>query len=182
MIKKFLSILSILCVLATFAKGQSSTTETEQVDVNLVNVIVLKFTATGTNTGSAVNLPISNLTDYANGVESSVQQLTASSTKNFAITVKANAANFTYTGSYTSGTTMPVNGKLKLRVTANATGGSIASPFSAYSTLTSTNQNLITAATLGQNKTFSVQYQATPGFGYPAGTYTTQIVYTATQQ
>lgn len=181
MIKKFLSILSILCVLATFANAQSSTTETEQVDVNLVNVIVLKFTSTGTETGSAVNLPISTLANYTSGVESAVQQLTASSTKNFAITVKANAANFTYTGSYTSGTTMPVSGKLNLRVTANATGGSIASPFSAYSTLTSTNQNLINAATLGQNKTFSVQYQATPGFGYPAGTYTTQIVYTATQ-
>jgi hypothetical protein len=181
MIKKFLSILSILCVLSVIAKAQSSTTETEQVDINLVNVITLKFVATGTSTGSAITLPISTLTQYSNGVESAVQQLTASSTKNFAITVKTNAANFTYTGSYTSGTTMPVNGKLKLRVTAQATGGSIAAPFSAYSTLTNTDQNLINAATLGNNKTFSIQYQATPGFGYPAGTYTTQVVYTATQ-
>lgn len=181
MIKKFLSILSVLCVLSVIAKAQSSTTETEQVDLNLVNVITLKFVATGNNVGGAVILPITTIGDYTSGEESTPQQLTASSTKNFAITVKANAANFTYTGSYTSGTTMPVNGKLKLKVTANATGGSIASPFSAYSTLTANNQNLINAATLGNNKTFSVQYQATPGFGYPAGTYTTQVIYTATQ-
>ncbi|MBS1688550.1 MAG: peptidoglycan-binding protein LysM, partial [Bacteroidetes bacterium] len=52
---------------------------------------------------------------------------------------------------------------------------------SAYSTLTSTAQNLISNATYGGNQTFSVQYNATPGFAYPAGTYTTSVVYTATQ-
>ncbi len=72
----------------------------------------------------------------------------------------------------------------ELMVSANTTGGTIATPFSgtAYSTLTSTDQNLISNGTYGANQLFSVQYQATPGFTYPAGTYTTNVIYTATQQ
>lgn len=143
--------------------------------------MVLTFNSTGTSTGSAVSLNFTTINDFITGKESTVQQLTAASTKPFNITVKTNAANFTYTGSYTPVPVMPVNTKLRLRVTANSTGGSIASPFSAYSTLTSNNQNLINAATTGNNKTFSIQYQAIPGLSYPAGTYTTQVVYTATQ-
>ena len=175
-------VFAFFCLISTQTRAQSSTVENEVVDINLVNVITLKFSSTGTSTGSVVTLPFTTINHFVAGQESSAQQMIVSSTKPFNITVKTNAANFTYTGSYTSGTTMPVNGKLKLRVTANATGGSIASPFSNYSTLTSSNQNLINTATTGSNKTFSVQYQAIPGLSYPAGTYTTQVVYTATQQ
>lgn len=180
-VRGILLVFAFFCFLSTQTFAQSSTTETEVVDINLVNVITLKFVATGTNTGSTVSLPFTTINDFVTGEESTVQQMVAASTKPFNITVKTNAANFTYMGSYTPVPTMPVSGKLKLRVTANATGGSIASPFSAYSTLTSNNQNLINAATTGNNKTFSVQYQAIPGLSYPAGTYTTQVVYTATQ-
>lgn len=180
--RSILLVCVFLCLASSNALAQSSTTENEVVDINLVNVITLKFVATGNSTGSTVSLPFTTIDDFVNGEESSVQQLVAASTKPFNVTVKTNAANFTYNGSYTSGTTMPVNGKLRLRVTANGTGGSIASPFTAYSTLTSNNQNLINAATNGANKTFSVQYQAIPGLSYPAGTYTTQVIYTVTQQ
>ena len=77
---------------------------------------------------------------------------------------------------------MPVSGVLAAQVTANATGGTIASAFnSAYGGLTASAQSLISSCTNGGNQTFSVQYQATPGFAYPAGTYTTNVVYTATQ-
>ena len=79
---------------------------------------------------------------------------------------------------------MPVSGVLKLMVTANSTGGSVASPFStsSYATLTDADQDLITSGTYGSNQLFSIQYKAEPGFTYPAGTYTTSVVYTATQQ
>jgi hypothetical protein len=78
---------------------------------------------------------------------------------------------------------MPVAGVLDLRVPANATGGAIASPFSAtnYADLGATAQNLLTNCNNGGNQTFSIQYNATPGFAYPAGTYTVDVVYTATQ-
>ncbi|MCB0700871.1 MAG: hypothetical protein KDC11_13515, partial [Chitinophagaceae bacterium] len=64
------------------------------------------------------------------------------------------------------------------------TGGSIANPFSnsAYATLSSSDQDLITTADRGGNQTFSVKYKATPGFAYPAGTYSVDVVYTATQE
>lgn len=180
--KRLLLILSLLCILVIPVCAQTTTTVTQVVDISLTNVITLKFTSTGTSTGSAISLPISTLTNYTSGVTSTTQQLNVSSTKPFNITVKTNAANFTYTGSYTTGTTMPVNSSLKLQVTANATGGSVAGTFSSYTFLTSTNQSLINSATTGANKTFSIQYQAIPGFGYPAGTYATSVVYTATQQ
>jgi hypothetical protein len=181
---RLFTILSLLCLFAMKANAQSSTVETQQVDISLTNVITLKFVSTGSTTGSTVSMPISTISQYTSGVTSSAQQLIAASTKPFSITVRTNAANFTYTGSYTTGTTMAVSSRLKLIVSANSTGGSIASPFSSttYQTLTSTNQNLITNCTTGNNKTFSITYQAIPGLSFPAGTYTTSVIYTATQQ
>jgi len=179
--KKVFILLSLLCMLAFRGMAQSSTTITQQVDVSLTNVIELKFVATGTSTGTAVSMPISTIANYTNGVTSSTYQLTASSTKDFNVTVKTNAANFTYSGTYTTGTTMPVSGKLKLQLSGNNTGGSIGGTFASFTSLSSTDQNIITNGTSGNNKTFSVQYQAIPGLAYPAGTYTTSVIYTATQ-
>ena len=134
---RILSILSLFCLLSLKLSAQSTTVVTQQVDITLTNIIVLEFTSTGTNTGSAVTMPISTIANYTSGVSSS---------------------------------------------TANGTGGSIQNSFSSYQSLTSTNQNLITGCTTGNNKTFSIQYQALPGMSYPAGTYATSVIYTATQQ
>ena len=184
--KKIIILIAIAIVTFSVAVNaqNASSTATQNVSLTLSNAIAITFTGSGTNTGGAVTLPFSTVSDYANGVSSTAQQLKVQSNMPFDVQVKANAANFTYTGTYTTGTTMPVSGVLKLMVTANSTGGSIATPFSstAYSTLTATNQNLINNGTYGSNQLFSVQYQATPGFAYPAGTYTTSVIYTATQQ
>ena len=182
--KKIVIIAASFLGFASAANAQStSATATQQVNLNLTNAIAITFTGSGTSTGGAVSLPFTTVADYTNGVASTAQQLKVQSNKNFTVTVNANAANFTYTGSTIPAPSMPVNGVLGIEVTANGTGGTIATPFSssAYSTLTSTAQNLISNATYGGNQTFSVQYQATPGFAYPAGTYTTSVVYTATQ-
>ena len=100
------------------------------------------------------------------------------------VAVKANATNFSYTGNTSPAPQMPVSGVLGIKVTANGTGGSIANPFSnsAYATLSGSDQDLITTADRGGNQTFSVKYKATPGFAYPAGTYSVDVVYTATQE
>ncbi|MBL7682932.1 MAG: hypothetical protein JNK00_06190, partial [Flavipsychrobacter sp.] len=119
--------------------------------------------------------------DYANGVQSSAQGLKVRSNKKFGVTVKTNATNFSYTGSTTPAPTMPVSGVLALKVSANGTGGAIAGSFSGFVGLTSTAANLLTNCNNGGNQTFSVMYEATPGFAYPAGTYTVDVVYTATQ-
>ena len=183
--KKIIIIVTAFLGLAFNSNAQSaSATASQSVSLTLSNAIAITFTGSGTSTGGAVTLPFTTVADYANGVTSTAQQLKVQSNLPFDVAVKANATNFTYTGTYTTGTTMPVSGVLKLMVTANTTGGTIATPFSstAYSTLTSTNQNMIVNGTYGSNQLFSVQYQATPGFTYPAGTYATSVIYTATQQ
>ena len=182
--KKIVIIAAALVGFTLNASAQLSTANaTQSASLVLSNAIAITFTGSGTSTGGAVTLPFTTVADYANGVTSTAQQLKVQSNLAFDVAVKANATNFTYTGTYTTGTTMPVSGVLKLMVTANSSGGSIASPFSstAYTTLTATDQNLITNGTYGSNQLFSVQYMATPGFTYPAGTYTTNVVYTATQ-
>ena len=93
----------------------------------------------------------------------------------------ANSTNFSYTGATSPAPTMPVASVLSTKVSANSTGGSIGSGFSAYKAITTSNQDIITGATAGGNNLFSVQYEAQPGFAYPAGTYTVDVVYTATQ-
>ena len=165
------------------AKAQVNSAGQQTVNLALTDAIELTFTGSGTATGASVTLPFTTVNDYANGVTSAAQQLKVRSNKNFTVAVKSNAANFTYTGSTTPVPTMPVSGVLGIMVSANGTGGTIASPFTAstYSTLTATNQSLITNGTRGGNQTFSVQYQGTPGFAYPAGNYAVDVVYTATQ-
>ena len=181
--KKIVIIAAAFLGFASAAKAQTSVTAnaTQQVNLSLTNAIAITFTGSGTTTGAAVSMPFATVSDYTNGVTSAAQQLKVQSNKNFTVTVNTNAATFTYTGSTTPAPSMPVSA-LNLKVTANGTGGTIAGTFgSSYTDLSNTAQNLITNGTYGGNQTFSVQYQATPGFAYPAGTYTTSVVYTATQ-
>ena len=181
--KKVIAIIALgITGFAANAQAPSSTA-TQTVNLNLSNAIELTFTGSGTATGAAVNLAFNTVNDYANGVASASQELRVRSNRRFGVTVRTNNANFTYTGAVTPAPIMPVSGVLALRVPANGTGGAIASPFSAtaYNGLSNTAANLITNANNGGNQTFSIQYNATPGFTYPAGTYTVDVVYTATQ-
>jgi len=180
--RRILTLLSLLVFLFSKSNGQSSTVITQQVDVSLTNIITIEFSSTGTSTGSTINLPLNLLTDLLNGVASSAQQLNVSSTKTFNVSVKANASNFTYVGSYILGTLMPIAGKLKIKVPSNSTGGAIAGNFANYTDITTTAQNMITGGTNGADKLFSIQYQGIPGLGFALGTYTAGITFTATQQ
>ena len=160
----------------------ASATASQSVALSLSNAIAITFVASGTNTGTAVSIPFATVADYTNGVTSSAQQLKVQSNKAFNVTLNANATSFTYSGTTSPAPSMPVAGVLAAQVTANATGGTVASGFNgAYGGITSSSQSLISGCSNGGNQTFSIQYQATPGFAYPAGTYTTNVVYTATQ-
>lgn len=166
------------------ATGGESAGAHHSTNVVLSNAIEITFNDNMSAYGEDVSLAFITVNDYANGVESSVQQLKISSNKDFTVAVKANSDKFTYSGNTTPVPSMPVTGVLGLKVTANNTGGSIAGSFSAskYATLTASNQPLISGADRGGNQTFNVQYKATPGFAYPAGSYSVDVVYTATQQ
>jgi len=181
--KKIIILAASVIGFAANANAQATSTANQNVSLALTNAIAITFTGSGTATGTAVSIPFTTVSDYTNGVSSTAQQLKVQSNKAFNITVAASAANFTFTGTATPTPTMPVSGVLGIEVSANATGATIASPFSAtaYATLTSASQSLLTGGTYGGNQLFSVIYQSTPGFAYPAGTYTTNVVYTATQ-
>ncbi len=178
--KKVIAIIGLIAA-SVVAKAQTTTNAVQTVNLSLTDVIELTFTGSGTATGAAVTLPFTTINNYANGVSSAAQALKVRSNKNFTVAVKANATNFSYTGSTTPAPVMPVAAVLDVKVSANSTGGTIAGSFANYSDVTATNQNLITNGTRGGNQTFSVQYQATPGFSYPAGNYAVDVVYTATQ-
>jgi len=179
--KKIIAILLLTIGYCSVTTAQTSVTQT--VSLTIVNSIAITFVSTGTSTGSTVTIPFTTVSNYANGVASAAQQLLVQSNRNFNVTVHCNTTSFTYSGSTSPSPTMPVSGVLAIKVSANTTGGSIASPFSssAYATLTGTAQNLITSGTNGGNQGFSIIYNTTPGFAYPAGTYTTSVIYTATQ-
>ena len=179
--KKIIAIAALAIVGYSANAQNASSTATQTVNLALSNAIELTFTGSGTATGSAVTLSFTTVNDYANGIESAAQQLKVRSNKAFGVTVKTNNANFTYTGTTSPAPVMPVASVLDVKVSSNSTGGTIAGTFGSYSVLSSTAQNLISNGTYGGNQLFSVMYKATPGFAYPAGTYTVDVVYTATQ-
>lgn len=178
----FVAITCLLISSVSMAQTKSGNTD-QQVGMDIQAAVEVTFTSTGTDVGNTVNMSFDNVGDYANGVTSSVQEISILSNKNFSVTVKSSAEHFSYAGSTTPTPSMPVNGVLRLLVSSNATGGNISSPFStsAYSTINNTDQSLISNGVTGQNKKFAVQYKATPGFSYPAGTYSVDVIYTASQ-
>ena len=182
--KKVFAIAASILGFAVAANAQTaaSASASQTTKLSLTDAVEIIFTGSGTNTGGLVTLPFTTVDNYTNGVESGAQDLRVRSNKNFSVTVNANAANFTYSGTTTPAPAMPVSGVLNLMVSANGTGGTTASAFTGYSSLTSSVQNLITAGTRGGNQTFSVKYKGTPGFSYPAGDYSVNVVYTVTQQ
>ncbi len=180
--KKIIAILIIsFCSTAIYAQTANSGA-TQTTNLNLSDAIEISFTATGSNTGSIVNLAFSTVNDYANGVESATQQIRVRSNKKFDIEFEASADYFTYSGSTSPAPQMKVKDVLDMRITANNTGGQINSGYHQYKHIDGDHdKRILNDCNNGSNQTFSIQYRATPGFNFPAGTYTTNIIFTATQ-
>lgn len=145
----------------------------------LSDVIEIKFYSN--YYGGTQTMSFNSVNDYANGKYTGYQILVVNSNKNYNITVKTNSQNFTYNGATSPAPVMPVS-TLGVALYYNGTGGQSSSTFNGkYAPLCATAQNLITNGKNGSFKYFFTRYKATPGFAYPAGTYTTDVVYTATQ-
>jgi len=182
--KKIIIIAAALISFNTTANAQSANSSASQtVNLNLANAIDITFTGSGTATGAAVNFAFNTVADYANGIQSSDYQIKVRSNKNFKVDVKTNSTNFSYTGATSPAPSMPVNGVLSLMMAANQTGGSLSGSFPSgqFGNLSSSSANLLNNCNNGSNQWFNVKYKANPGFAYPAGTYTVDVVYTATQ-
>ena len=183
--KKIIIVATALLGFATASIAQTNATGTasQTVQLALSNALEITFTGTGTATGTTVAMPFTTVNDFANGVESAPQEIKVRSNKNFTVTVKASTANFSVTNNgVTTTSTMAVASVLDVKVYANSTGGAIASTYSNYTDVTTTAASMITNASFGNSQIFSVKYRALPGFAFPAGTYATDVVYTATQQ
>lgn len=182
--KLLYTLLLLAAALPGSAQDESNQQQqaSQQTKLVMSNVIDITFTATNDDAGGTVSLGFTNVNDYANGVESDLIEMKVRSNKKFRVQAKTNSSRFTYTGTTTPTPQMNVSNVLFLKVSDNKTGGSVSSNFNnKYRTMSSSNQTLISNGTPGDEQTFNVQYKATPGFNFPAGTYAVNVVYTATQ-
>lgn len=183
--KKIVLIILLLAItVPVLAQNQNNQQQQAQQRAKLVmsNAIEITFAGTGTSNGGTVSMAFNSVNDYANGVISSTNQVKVRSNKKFRIQAKTSSSRFTYSGSTTPAPLMNVSNVLFLKINNNTTGGTVTSTFNnLFRSLTSSNQTIINNATPGGNKTIDVTYKANPGYNFPAGTYTVNVVYTATQ-
>lgn len=169
----FIAILLAAATGSSFAQigsGASQSTNLQLADAIELNLL----------TSSSVAMEFNTVNDYANGIESDEHTFQVKSNKHFIVRVKVQSSKFTYVGS-SSNPNMSTSSVLKFKVTANNTGGTLSSGYTNYKAFSTSGAKVINNGTPGGNNTFSVKYKATPGFTYPAGTYTVDVVYTATQ-
>ncbi|MCB9046851.1 MAG: hypothetical protein H6550_12030 [Chitinophagales bacterium] len=181
---KKIALILLLATVAGTAQAQSNEQAAASQSTNLVmsNAIEITFNSNGNSQGDVVSLAFDNVNDYANGVESSPIELKVRSNKKFHVWAKASSNRFSYSGSTTPAPQMNVN-KLAIKVVSNNTGGTTPNSVNnKYSNMSRSNKKLINNGTAGGNNTFAIQYKANPGYEFPAGTYSVDIIYTATQQ
>lgn len=136
----------------------------------------------GGNDGGAVDMPIGGVNALANGIESAEIKINLQSTAPFDVAISSSSTAFTYTGAATTNTEMLVKDVLTVMVTENNTGGNINNGYTAYQPIDGTNRKSMINSGQPGERSFAFKYKANPGFKYPAGTYTTDIVYTITKR
>jgi hypothetical protein len=152
-----------LLFLSTAALGQNTTSANHNASLQLSNAIELSFL----DGASGASLAFSTASHYNDGViAASAATLRVRSNKAYNVTVKTATANFTST----STTVMPVSGVLHVKENSQAT----------FKSLSNIDQNLLINQNRGINS-FKVTYRATPGFNYDGGSYSVNVIYTATQ-
>ena len=143
--------------------AQATSSASQNVSLTLQNAINISITsATGTN------FTFDDVTKYQSGLtNTSASAFLVKSNRPWAVTVKAAAA--TFSGPAAPATQMP-SSVLGVRLNGGSAFGSL-----------STTAAALTSGTRGSS-TFSIDYNANPGYSYDAGTYNLSVVYTATQQ
>jgi len=161
--KRVVLLISIMIAAnASFGQVQPKASISHNVAMNLTNAIEITFTR-----GQNVSFAFTTATQYQSGIaNTNAATIRVRSNKRFNITVKSANTHF----ASSSATPMPVSGVLAVRVSTSST----------YLNLSTSNINLITNQNRGI-RSYNLAYRATPGFNYDAGTYTANIIYTATQ-
>ncbi len=185
--KKIITIATFgLLALNAQAQNQAnqSSAASQTTNLALSNAIEITFMGNNSAKGNNVTMEFNSPNDFANGVTSAEQQLKVKSNMDFKVSVMYDMATFMYQGTGNLSQAQVPSDALKLQVTENKTGGSVKAPFSMneFAPIYGFNQDLLINGDRGGNNTFAVKYKCTPGFYMPAGTYTIDVVYTATQQ
>lgn len=181
--KQFFLTLVLVATTAIAMAQNANSSGSQRTKLALSNAIDISFVSTGSSTGNTTTLSFNNVNDYANGVESGQITLKVRSNKKFMVRAKTSSDKFTYSGNTNPAPQMKVQNNLFIKVVTNNTGGTVPNAVNnQYKSLKKSNRKLINKGTPGGNNTFAVQYKADPGFEFPAGTYTVDVIYTATQQ
>lgn len=169
---KFLSMIALLAISFGASAQVSATT-----NVNIILADVISIDAGSVAIGGAVDFNYLNATDYNESKNVTVpNSLIVTSTKNFTINVKAVGENFV-----NGSNVIPVD-VMQIKAVA---GGTMVGTLNDI-TLSTTDQVLVANATLGAQKSLSIDYSIsalnaqTILLGKAPGTYTQQVTYTAT--
>ena len=158
----FAALLFVAATSIVKAQTVGTTTSTQPVSVVIKNVFDMNLSTTSTRSFS-----FDALADYDNGVEVlNANTINYKTNKAWKVSVKALNANFTG-GAGT--TTMPAN-VIKVRKNGSAS----------YISVSASDQDIATGARGASN--FNIDYKATPGYNYEAGTYAVTLQYTITNQ
>ena len=179
--KKILLFTAVLVLLAAAVRAQNpSSTATQTTNLNLTDAIDITFVANNSATGTQVNFSFNTVNDYANGLESAPIQMRVRSNKTFMISVKSNSAYFSYSGSAVPAPQMYVGSVLYFKMIQNNTGG-WSWVNNRYDYIDQYDWGFLYNGVNGGDQNFTIVYRVTPGFAFPAGGYTTNVIYTATQ-
>jgi hypothetical protein len=149
--------------LGCLASGNAQSVNNQTVTLTLQNAITLSISS-----ATCTSFLFNDTDDYTNGITNTNASIfEVKSNRSWAVTVKSAAASFT--GPAAPAATMPAS---VLGVRLN--GGS------SFISLSTSTASLKTGSR--GISSFNVDYNASPGFIYDAGTYSLSVVYTATQQ
>ena len=161
--KKIITLATILFAGFTAAHAQTTSTASQTVTLNLQNAIDISITSA---TGTAFTFD--DVAKYGTGLTNpNASSFQVKSNRPWAVTVKAAAANFS--GPALPATQMPAS-VLGVKLNGGSTFGAL-----------STTAAALTSGARGSSS-FSIDYNANPGYNYDAGTYSLSVIYTATQQ
>jgi hypothetical protein len=180
--KTFLLILAITGHCIVNAQTNAAVSASQTAILSLGTVVQISAFGGGSGNTSTVTMPISASNDLASGIESPEFTLAINSTAGFDVKAKANTEYFSYTGTATFPPSMRVSDVLALKVSNNSTSATITGGHEQYQPLSgSTESPILVNGAGGSNQVLGVKYKSTPGYNYPAGVYTVDIVYTITQ-
>lgn len=176
------AIIALLIAATATAYGQNgNSTGLQKTNLDLSNALEISFTSSNN-----VDIQFNSLNDMLNGVETATHEVKVRSNKKFKVSVKQASNIFNYAGNNLVGSLLQVSNVMKVQVVNNNTGGDrpwLAWLFGWQSfSAIGTPVTLLTNCDAGDNRTFTVKYKATPGINFEAGTYTVDMVYTATQE